>query len=84
MAVSKIKGEIQVITVPQCWWVAFEEVQSLGTFRRGSHSTKLSWLSHRCWAKCHAGYNPLFDSTLDPFAIFHGSCQSQDHSAVRR
>ena len=24
MAVSKIKGEIQVITVPQCRWVTFE------------------------------------------------------------
>ena len=41
MAVSKIKGEIRVITVPQCRWVAFEVVPSLGTFRRASRSTKL-------------------------------------------
>ena len=39
IVVSKIKGEIQVITVPQCRCVAFEVVQSLGIFRKAKRST---------------------------------------------
>ena len=46
--------------------------------------TKFFWLSHRCWANCHAGYNLLFHLTLDFCAVFHRFHQSQDHTAVRR
>ena len=37
--VSRDKLKIQVISVPQCQSVAFEVIQSLGTFRKASRST---------------------------------------------
>ena len=41
IVVSRVKVQIQVISVPQCHSVAFEVIQSLGAFRKASSSTKL-------------------------------------------
>ena len=38
---SRDKLKIQVISLRQCQSVAFEVIQSLGTFRKASCSTKL-------------------------------------------
>ena len=42
--VSRGSLKIQVISVPQCQGVAFEVIQSLGTFRKANRSVDLSFL----------------------------------------